>query len=299
VDAVEEIHTRIRYIRPDSIAGKRGYMAIITISREFGSRGKEIGHSLAEGLGYEYIDRGKIIDDMKALDKEWGKLGEEFDERRPNVWERYDWSFRGFVALTQSILLNYGLKDKVVLMGRGWNVLFKNVPYALRVRISMPIEARIARLMREEDLTRDNAYWMIEKADKEMTDIVHWVYGKGWDDPAEYDMRFDLGVQKEQDVIDLIKESLEKKEQLNTEETKKALRMQAIAADVKAGIATNRNFLIPTLDVKAAENAIVLRGIVHNPREKELIEKEAKRLAGDIPIEFGLQYRGLLHTKTE
>jgi cytidylate kinase len=297
VDAVEEIHTRSRNVRLGSIAGKRGHMAIITISREFGSRGKEIGQSLAEGLGYEYIDRGKIIDDMKALDKEWGKLGEEYDERRPNVWERYDWSFRGFVALTQSILLNYGLKDRVVLIGRGWNVLFKNVPYALRVRISMPIEARIARLVREEDFTRDNAYWMIEKADKEMTDVVYWIYGKGWDDPAEYDMRFDLGVQKEQEVIDIIKEALIKKEELNIEEARKALRMQAIAAKVKAGIATNRDFLIPTLDVKAAENAIVLRGIVHNPKEKEHIEKEAKRLAGDIPIDFGLQYRGLLHTK--
>lgn len=297
MDAVEEIHTRSRNVRLGSIAGKRGHMAIITISREFGSRGKEIGQSLAEGLGYEYIDRGKIIDDMKALDKEWGKLGEEYDERRPNVWERYDWSFRGFVALTQSILLNYGLKDRVVLIGRGWNVLFKNVPYALRVRISMPIEARIARLVREEDFTRDNAYWMIEKADKEMTDVVYWIYGKGWDDPAGYDMRFDLGVQKEQEVIDIIKEALIKKEELNIEEARKALRMQAIAAKVKAGIATNRDFLIPTLDVKAAENAIVLRGIVHNPKEKEHIEKEAKRLAGDIPIDFGLQYRGLLHTK--
>jgi cytidylate kinase len=296
---METIQPGCRIIGPNSIVNERGNMAIITISREFGSSGKEIGQSLAEGLGYVYVDRGKIIDDMKALGKEWGKLGEEFDERRPNIWERYVWSFRGFVALTQSILLNYGLKDKVVLMGRGWNVLFKEVPYALRVRISMPIEARIARLMKEEDFTRDSASWMIEKADKEMTNLVYWIYGKGWDDPAEYDMRFDLGVQKEQEVIGIIKEVLAKKEELNTEEAQKTLRMQAIAAKVKAGISMNRDFLIPTLDVKAAENAIVLRGIVHNPKEKELIEKEAKRLAGDIPIEFGLHYRGLLRTKRE
>jgi cytidylate kinase len=274
-------------------------MAIITISREFGSSGKEIGQSLAESLGYEYIDRGNIIDDMKALGKQGGKWGEEFDDRHPNVWERYDWSFRGFVALTQSILLNYGLKDRVMLMGRGWNVLFKDVPYALRVRISMPIEARIARLMKEEDFTRDSASWMIEKADKEMTDVVYWIYGKGWDDPAEYDIRFDLGVQKEQEVIGIIKEALVKKEGLNTEKAQKALYMRTIAARVKAGIATNRNFLIPTLDVKAAGEGIVLRGIIHNPKEKEDIEKEAKKLAGDVPIEFGLHYRGLLRTKRE
>ena len=272
-------------------------MAIITISREFGSTVKEIGQSLAESLGYEYVDRGKIIDDMKALGKEWGNLGEEFDERYPNFWERYDWSFRGFVALTQSIILNYGLKDRRVLVGRGWNSLFKDVPYALRIRISMPLEARIEKLMREEDFTRDTAFWLIEKADKQTTDVVYMLYGKHWDDPAEYDMRLDLGVKKEQEVIEMIKDALVKKEELNTEQAQKVLRIRAIAAKVKAGIATNRNFLIPTLDVRAAGETIVLRGVIHNPKEKEHIEEAAKGLAGDIPIEFDLHYRGLLRTK--
>ncbi len=272
-------------------------MAIITISREFGSGGKEIGQSLAVILGYEYVDRGKILEDMKAIDEEWGKLGEEYDEHAPNIWERYDWSFRGFVTLTQSIILNYGLKDRVVLMGRGGNFLFKDVPYALRVRITMPKEARIERLKKVEDINQKTASLLIEKADKEMSHAVYMIYEKDWDDPAEYDMKFDLGVKNEQEVIEIIKEELVKKEKFNTEEAQKALRMQAIAAKIKAGIATNRDFLIPILDVQAAGDTIVLHGIIHNPKEKELIEKEAKKLAGDMPIEFDLYYRGLLRTK--
>ena len=272
-------------------------MAIITISREFGSGGKEIGQSLAVILGYEYIDRSKILEDMKAIDEEWGKLGEEYDEHYPNVWERYDWSFRGFVTLTQSIILNYGLKDRVVLMGRGGNFLFKDVPYALRVRITMPKEARIERLKRIEDISQKTASLLIEKADKEMSHSVDMIYEKDWDDPAEYDMRFDLGVKSEQEVIGIIKEELLKREKFNTEEAQKALHMRAIAARIKAGIATNRNFLTPILDVQAAGDTIVLRGIIHNPKEKELIEKEARIMAGNIPIEFDLYYRGLVFTK--
>jgi cytidylate kinase len=274
-------------------------MAIITISREFGSSGKEIGQSLAESLGYEYVDRRKIIKDMKALGKQWGKLGEEFDEHKPTVWERYDWSFRGFVALTQSIILNYGLKDRVVLMGRGGNFLFKDVPFALRIRLSMPQEARIARLMREEDFTRNTACWLIKKADKEMAQAVYLIYGKQWDDPAEYDLRFDLGVKKEEEIIRMIKKALVKKEKLNTKEAQKALRLKAIAAKVKAGIATNPRFLIPTFDVAAAGEGIVLRGIIHNPNEHKQIEEEAQRLAGDVPVTCELHYRGLLRTIRE
>jgi cytidylate kinase len=272
-------------------------MGIITISREFGSRGKEIGRSLAGDLGYEYVDRGKIIDDMKAVGSQWGKVAEEFDHHYPNVWERYDWSFRGFVTLTQSIILNYGLKDRVVLIGRGGNFLFKDVPYALRVRITMPKEARIERLKRVEDINQETASLLIEKADKGMSHSVYMIYEKDWDDPAEYDMRFDLGVKNEQEVIEIIKEELFKREKFNTEEAQKALRMQAMAAKIKAGIATNRDFLIPILDVQAAGGTIVLHGIIHNPKEKEIIEKEARKLAGDIPIEFDLYYPGLLLTK--
>jgi len=272
-------------------------MTIITISREFGSDATEIGQSLAESLGYEYVDRSKIMEEMKTIGEEWGKLGEEYDEHYPNIWERYDWSFRGFVTLTQSIILNYGLKDMVVFMGRGGNFLFKDVPYALRIRITMPKELRIERVMRKQDINIKTASWLIEKADKEMSRSIYMIYEKDWDNPAEYDMRFDLSVKNEQEVIGIIKEELVKKERFNTEIAQKALRMQAISAKIKAGIATNRNFLIPILDVHASGDTIVLRGIIHNPKEKELIEKEARMLADDIPIEFDLYYRGLVFTK--
>ena len=38
-------------------------MGIITIGREFGSGGRELGHRLAEELGYEYYDR-EIVDEI-------------------------------------------------------------------------------------------------------------------------------------------------------------------------------------------------------------------------------------------
>jgi len=270
-------------------------MAIITISREVGSEGKEIGQSVAESLDYEYIDRSQILNDMKAVDKHWEELGEELDEHSPSVWERYDWSFRGFVALTQSIILNYGLRDRLVLMGRGGNFLFKDVPYALRIRISMPKEARIERVMKEEDLGRDTACWLIKKVDKEMAKAVYLIYGKDREDPAEYDMRFDLGVKTKEEVIEMIIKASVEKDTLNTEQARKALRMRAIAAKVKAGIATNPSFLIPTLDVEVAAESIVVNGIVHNLKEHKKVEEKAKELAGDIPVKCKLHYRGLLY----
>jgi hypothetical protein len=69
-----------------------------------------------------------------------------------------------------------------------------------------------------------------------------------------------------------------------------------LAGDNAVIIAMNRHFSVPTLDLKTAGDTIVLHGIVHNPKEKEEIEKEAKKLAGDAPIEFELHYRGFLRS---
>lgn len=272
-------------------------MAIVTISREFGSIGKEFGQSLAARLGYDYVDREKIMHDVKAIGgNQWEKLGEEFDEHYPNIWERYDWGFQGFIALTQSILLDYALKDKVVLMGRGGNILLKGIPYALRVRVVMAKEARIEKVMKDQDISRDTARLLLERADHERARSVYFVYGKHWDDPAEYDLTIDLDPKKSEDLIKIIEPALAEKQNNYSEEAKKILLLRAIAAKVKAGILTNPSFRTPILDAEPARDSIVLRGVIHNPKEQKHLEEEAKKLAGNVPIKFELHYRGLIRS---
>ncbi|HAK88019.1 MAG TPA: hypothetical protein DCP24_02900, partial [Nitrospiraceae bacterium] len=140
-------------------------MAILTISREFGSGGREVGLMTAKSLNYEYIDKEQLLADIRAVGKDWERYGKNLDEHCPTTWEKYDWSFRGFIALFQSLILNYALNDKTVIMGRGGNFLLKGIPYALRIRVTGPIEQRIERIIRRESLDRDTARRLIEKAD--------------------------------------------------------------------------------------------------------------------------------------
>ena len=76
-------------------------MAVLTISREYGSGGREIGRGVAEALGYAYVDRGTVLAALRAADPRWERFGEEYDEHAPSLWERFDWSFRGYAALMQ------------------------------------------------------------------------------------------------------------------------------------------------------------------------------------------------------
>jgi cytidylate kinase len=271
-------------------------MAILTIARKYGSGGREIGQAIAEQLSYEYVDRKKILDDMRAAGKQWEERAKYFDENYPNIWERYDWSFRGFVALNQSYFLNYALKDKVIIMGRGGNFLLKGIPFVLRVRVIAPIEKRIEKVMEREGVNSENARWSIEKADHEMAGAIYLIYGGDWDNPAEYEMVFNTGIQTPDEIITTIKNALLEKEKFNTEKARKILQLRALAAKIKAELTTNPQYCISVLDVDPKEEGmiekgLIIRGIIHNQNDIKKVEETAKKLAGDIPVECGLQYR--------
>jgi hypothetical protein len=111
----------------DAKAMNEGAMAILTISRDFGSGGREIGLAVAESLGYEYVDKEKIHDEIRAAGRDWDEWGKELDEHCPTIWEKYDWSFRGYGALVQSAILHYALKTGWDY-GTGGNFLVRYPP---------------------------------------------------------------------------------------------------------------------------------------------------------------------------
>lgn len=240
---------------------------------------------------YEYIDRRKILDDMSAQGGQWEEYGKEFDEHYPNVWERFDRSFTGFVALSQSIILNYALNDNVVIVGRGGNFLLREVPFALSVRIVAPLEQRLETIMKRENLSKSAAELFVKKVDKEMSRAVHYIYGKNIDDTSSYDLFFDVGVLPIHEVMAAIRAALLERDKLKTEEAVKELEMKALAKKVRAGIATDPKLFVPIFNVLPGKDLLLVTGIVHNPEEHKKVENAVKNLAGTVPVEFSLHYR--------
>ncbi|MCX5813828.1 MAG: cytidylate kinase-like family protein [Proteobacteria bacterium] len=272
-------------------------MAILTIAREYGSGGKEIGKSIAGLLDYGYVDRKLILEDMKKVGASWEELTKYLDENQPTVIERYEWSYRGFVALNQSHILNYALHDRVVIMGRGGNFLLNGMPHALRIRTTAPIKKRIENVMRWQEINNsEDARFLIEKADKEMAGAVYLIYGSAWDDPEQYDFVFDTSTKTYDEIINIVKEELEKRDKVYTEKTGKVLQLKALAAKIRAEIAINSDLSVSTLEVGFKEEGLVeyglvAGGVVHNIDDKKNIEEIVKKLSGDVPVEFGFQYR--------
>lgn len=271
-------------------------MGILTISRQYGSGGREIGRAIAEEMGYEYVDRQRIIDDMRREGPLWKDKAEYFDENYPDIWERSDWAYRGFVALNQSHFLQYAVKGDVVIMGRGGNFLLKQFPFVLRVRTVAPIEKRIERIMAREAINAENARYLIEKADSEMSKAVYLIYGRNWDDAKEYEMVFDTSEQSQDEIVSVLKDAIIQKDKYKTPEGLQALELRALAEKIKATVLSDPRFNISALDVDPKEEGLakyglVVQGLVHRTEDIGQIEEMARKIAGDMPIEFRVSCR--------
>ena len=266
-------------------------MAILTLTGELGSGRKVVGEALAALLKYQYVSRQNILTSLGELGNRWAEWGKEFDAHCPTIWERYDWSYMAFKAQIQALYLSHALEDKVILVGRGGNFLLRDVPYVLSARITAPLQVRVERMMKKEEISREAAEWLVEKTDSDSSCYINSMYGKRWDDPKEYDLVLDTSVQSVEAIVKSLKDALLDKERFNTQEARILLRARAQAAKVKAGLLSDPHTFVPTLDVLAVDGGLAVRGIVHNPAEQRKIEDAVRALAGTTVVKFELHYR--------
>jgi cytidylate kinase len=266
-------------------------MAILTISREYGSGGRAIGRLVAERLDYRYVDKELLFKDLKQAGERWERAARELDEVCPTVWERYDWEYRGYVAQVEALIMTYAAEDNVVIIGRGGSFLLRGVPFCLRVRLVAPLEVRIERIMVRESLTQAAAERLIRQVDGDRACFIKANYGADWDSEDVADMTLNTASLTYEQVAALLIEGLADKDRLATPEARDRLKDQALAYRLKAGIATDARILIPTLEVKPEEGVLVVSGIIHNPKELQVVEEIARKVCGDRPVRLDLHHR--------
>ncbi len=242
-------------------------------------------------MGYEFVDKDRLHADLKMAGEKWGQMIEELDGVRPSLWEKYDREYRAYIALIESAIYEYALKDRVVILGRGSAFLLRDIPHVLKVRLSAPLEVRIERVMCKDEVDRQTAEWLIKKIDKDRAGYIQTNYGKRWEDKKNYDLLIDTGSQTYEQVTQELLEALKEWDKRVTPEGLEQLRNRALAARVKARILTHPEIFIPTLEVFHDGQAIVIKGVVHSAREYHLVEEMVHKIADPHPIRNELHYR--------
>ena len=110
-------------------------MKIITISREFGSGGRELGKRLADVLGWDYYDREIIaaIAERKGMDESY--VEKALEQR---VWQGMSLTFRGSFSMGQQpmqtglLLEQKRVVEGIAKVGRDCVIVGRNADVLLR-----------------------------------------------------------------------------------------------------------------------------------------------------------------------
>jgi len=199
-------------------------MAVITISRQFGSGGDEIANRVCEALGYRQFDKRliaqvareaglseqEIIDYNEESHKVLGFFDRLFGRSATavevRVWkedvsgvrrpEEFRLSEESALMLVQKAIQQAHKMGNVVILGRGGQVLLKDQPDVLHVRIEASMEERVQRVKerlkesRQEFLAdidiRREAQDLIYLRDGASQDYIRRFYNADWDDSTLY-----------------------------------------------------------------------------------------------------------------
>ncbi len=266
-------------------------MAVLCVSRQFSCGAEHITRQIADDLGYEYVDKARLADDLSAFGENWSELLKDRDESCPTIWERYDRGYKAMISLVEAKIYEYASKDKVVIVGRGSHILLAGLDPVLRVRFLAPDWKRIELLMQREDMDRTTAEWLMKKVDREKACYIQANYGKSLDDPNEFDLVFDTSRHSFQEILDQVIDALKHKDQSTSKEGWQRLQSLALAALVKAKIASDPRVFIPTIEVQEQGGALVLMGVVHGEKEMKLALEIAQEVAKNKALINRLRFR--------
>ncbi|HIY00002.1 cytidylate kinase-like family protein [Faecalicatena contorta] len=201
---------------------------IITIGREFGSAGREIGYKIADDFGIKLYDKEML----NRAAKESGiceELFEAHDEKPTNsflyslVMDTYslgyssgsytDMPINHKVFLAQfDAIKKIASEGPCILVGRCADYALEEFDNVLTVFIHAKMEARIRRIARIYNLTDAKAKEMIQKTDKQRSSYYNYYTNKKWSDAESYDVCLDSSVLGIEGTAEAIKQLVAIKE---------------------------------------------------------------------------------------
>lgn len=205
---------------------------VIAINRELGSGGRTVGEKLAAKLGVDFYDKALI----KALEEKYHLTVEEIENlkgRKNNWWSdftrvvsvgetmRHQYysvavgeepklvTTQQIFKVEKEMLLAMAENGSCVITGRSGFFVFRNHPNHINVLIQAPMEKRIQRLMKKQNLSAEEAEKTIRRIDKMRDNYVTKYTGESRYNTRNYDLVINMDSINEDDAAALIMQYIE------------------------------------------------------------------------------------------
>ncbi len=186
---------------------QREPIRIITLSREYGAGGSELGLLLGAELGWPVLDR-ELAQRLAARLRCACSEVEANDERAPSFLERVATAFTvvpsdapilpelnrspdpdTLVEVTRAVLLEAVRTPPLIVIGHGANCLLHDRPDVLRLRVTAPYRVRVTRVAARTGQPPHEAGADVRHRDADRRHYLERYYRRDANDPCLYDLQ--------------------------------------------------------------------------------------------------------------
>jgi cytidylate kinase len=250
---------------------------MVTISRQAGAGGDEIARLLAEELGWRVLDN-EVLEGL-LMESGFPQVEvETFTERRPGLWHRFSTEKNRYLHFLKLASYEFARQGSCIIVGRGGQVLFGNVPGILRVRVIAPQQDRVLNVRKTFGDDERRARQAVQHSDNERAGFYRFLFHTNWDCLELYDLIINTHLISVKTATDLIIRTLAAKE---TAERKKetSAKLEDLYLSQKAIVAIlfEQKLPIHFLEIEVDNGVITLKGTA---RDHPSIERCQEVAAG-------------------
>ena len=189
---------------------------VITISREFGSGGREIGKLLAERFGFHYYDSEliRLAAEKSGFSPEYIEQNEQ-TLKNPLLHDFFAW-YAGpleqtdlpmvdqLFAKESALIHELSQKGSCIIVGRLANYILKDMPTAYHVFISADLDAEATRVSARDNISPQSAAAKVKKVNHERAIHCRHFIKTDWGNVKNYDLCIksdDFGVAETAQII--------------------------------------------------------------------------------------------------
>lgn len=185
-------------------------MAILTISRQMGSLGDEIAEELSRKLGWELINRNKLIarffsDITNSHEQHMLQESAKFFLKQCRNGDTY-------LDFLERSLFEMSRKQSAILVGFGSQIIFAEDRDALLFRIIAPQSVRATRIRKQFHLSETEAENILQTADKKHKKFVSTVFGVDLTDDFLYHLTINTAAMSIDECVAAIQAMLKERD---------------------------------------------------------------------------------------
>lgn len=245
-------------------------MTVIAMTREMGTRGKDVAAALAGRLGIEVVHHELMERQLAERLNLSESAVHRFLEGEASLWERWSIDPNRLSRFSCEEILELAKRGNVLIRGWGAAQLLRDVTHVTCVRICAPMADRISEMKRrlgiDEDATVQSE---IERNDEAHERTVRRQFRTDWRDAVGYDIVINTGSVPLETAVDLVAGLVTTEAYRETEQSRTRLADKLIAARVTTVLDKHLSSspIGSGLDVEVENGDVTIRGVVGSKLE--------------------------------